>query len=248
MTAVLVTYIYMKRTLMVLFAASGLLFSQNAASQAQNAASQKVQVTHTERADFPAGGLLQFHNSMGELTVEGWDRPDVEITTIKSTKDVFPATDREKLSAELEKVKISLQHQSDGLTVATDVPRQRHAGPSVPFDVEYRVKAPMNARLTVAHDKGEVHVDNLTSDIHVTVRNGEITLHLPQENQYGIDAKSKLGAVISDFPGNEKRMRWSFGHTFVQETKGAHTLYLRAGFGDIVILKYQKPAPPAPGA
>jgi len=223
---------------MVLLAGSGLLF-------AQDAASQKVQVTHTERADFPAGGLLQFQNSMGELTVEGWDRPDVEITTIKSTKDVFPAADREKMSAELEKVKISVEHQGDSLIVTTDVPRH-HAGPAVFFDLEYRVKAPMNARLTVAHDKGEVHVDNLTSDIHATVRIGEITLHLPQENQYGIDAKSKVGAVISDFPGNEKRLRWSFGHTFVQDTKGAHTLYLRAGFGDIVILKYQKPLPPGP--
>jgi hypothetical protein len=235
----------MKRILMVLFAGSCLVFAQEAASQAQDAASQKILVTHTERADFPAGGLLQFNNSIGELSVEGWDRPDVEITTIKSTKDVYPAGDREKMIAELDKVKISLEHQGEGLTITTDVPRH-HAGPAVRFDVEYRIKAPMNARLTVDHGAGEVHVDNLTSDVHVTVRNGEITLHLPQENQYGIDAKSKLGAVISDFPGHEKRLRWRFGQTFIQETKGAHVLYLRVGFGDIVILKYRKPVAPGP--
>jgi hypothetical protein len=231
----------MKRILTVLLAGSALIF-------AQDAASQKVQVTHTERADFPAGGLLQFKDSMGELTVEGWDRPDVEITTIKSTKDVFPAGQREKLSAELEKVKISVEHQGEGLTVTTVVPQHHRAGPSVSFDLEYRVKAPTNARLTVVHGAGEVHVDNLTSDIRATIGKGEITLHLPQENQYGIDAKSKLGAVISDFPGHGKRLRWSFAHTFVQETKGAHTLYLRAGFGDIVILKYRQPALPASAA
>lgn len=222
---------------MVLFAGSCLLF-------AQDAASQKVLVTHTERADFPAGGLLQFKNSMGELTVEGWDRPDVEITTIRSTKDVYPAGDREKVSAKLDRVKISVEHQGEGLTIATVVPKHR-AGPGVAFDLEYRIKAPMNARLSVEHGNGEVHVDNLTSDIHVTVGKGEITLHLAPEGQYGIDAKSDLGVVISDFPGQEKRLRWRVGHSFLQ-AKAAHNLYLRAGFGDIIIMKYQKPVAPGP--
>lgn len=42
-----------------------------------------VQVTKTERLDFPSGGLLRLKNSIGQVTVEGWDRPDVELTTTK---------------------------------------------------------------------------------------------------------------------------------------------------------------------
>jgi hypothetical protein len=212
---------------------------------AEEGPAQKVLVTHTERVSFPAGGLLQVKGSMGELTVEGWDQPDVEITTIKSTKDVFPSGDRQKATAELDKVKISVEHQSDGIVIATDVPRH-HAAPAVGFEVEYRIKAPMNARLTIEHGDGEVHVDNLTSDIRVTVRKGQITLHLPQEGQYGIDAKSDLGGVVSDFPGQEKRLRWRVGHTLTQETPTGHHLYLRIGFGDIVLLKIPKVAMPGP--
>jgi hypothetical protein len=226
----------MKPTLAVLVGAGCLLF-------AADGPPQKVQVVHTERADLPSGGLLQFKNSVGELTVEGWDQPDVEITTIKSTKDVFPSGQREKMAAELDKLKITVEHQSDGLTVTTSS-RRRHAAPAVDYDVEYRIKSPRNARLAVEHGNGEVHVDNLTADVHVTVRKGEITLHLPQEGQYGIDAKSDLGSVVSDFPGQEKRLRWRVGHTFVQAAQAAPHLYLRVGFGDIILLRIPKVAMP----
>jgi hypothetical protein len=57
---------------------------------------QKVQVTKTERIDFPAGGALRLANSIGVLTVEAWDRPDVEITTIKSTKVESDAHQRQE--------------------------------------------------------------------------------------------------------------------------------------------------------
>jgi hypothetical protein len=66
------------------------------------------------------------------------------------------------------------------------------------------------------------------------------------QSEYAIDSKTDLGAVISDFPGREERLRWRLGHRFTQETKGAHNLYLRVAFGDIVILKYRQPAPPGP--
>jgi hypothetical protein len=213
---------------------------------------QKVQVVQTERLDFPSGGLLRFENSIGELTVEGWDKPDVEITTIKSTKALYPSRDREKAAHELDKVRISIERRGEELVVTTDFPRHRGLPPPSPlraatsFELEYYVKASTNTRLAADHDTGEVHVDDLTSDIHVTVLNGGITVHLPQEGQYSIDAKSDFGGVTSDFPGHNKRRRWLFGHQLVQEASAAHNLYLRVGFGDITILKIQKPPTPAP--
>ena len=45
---------------------------------------RKIQVAKTENADLPAGGTVRFKNSTGELTIEGWDQPGVELTTTKS--------------------------------------------------------------------------------------------------------------------------------------------------------------------
>jgi hypothetical protein len=203
---------------------------------------QKVQVAHTERADFPTGGLLRLKNSPGEVTVEGWERPDVEIATVKSTKVALASQDREKASRQLEQVRILVQRQGDELVITTELPRHQKLAPGM--DLGYNIKVPMNARLAIDHGAGEVHVDNLTSDIHVTVRTGGITLQLPQEGKYGIDAKSDFGSVTAEFPGHERRTRWLLGHQFVQGASATHHLYLRVGFGDITIMKI--PAPPAP--
>ena len=211
------------RTLTVLYGISCLLTAAEP--------KQKVRVEHTERADFPSGGLLRLKNSGGEVTVEGWDRPDAEITTIKS---IYTSGTREKASRDLEKVRISIERRGDELVITTHFPGM--ASPSRAARLEYRIKAPRNARLAVAHKTGEVHVDNLTSDIHVTVRNGGVTLRLP-EGQYNIDARSDLGDVTSDFTGNKKRKPWLLGYQFIQPTAAAHKLYLRVGFGDITILK-----------
>ena len=46
---------------------------------------------------------------------------------------------------------------------------------------------------------GEIHIDNITGDIRATENLGQITVRVP-DGAYSIDAKSKLGAVESDFP------------------------------------------------
>jgi hypothetical protein len=233
------------RRLAVIFGMTCLLF-------ADDEPKRKVQIVHTEHTDFPSGGLLRLKNSIGELTVEGWDRPDVEITTIKSTTVAYASGDRDRAAHELDKVRISVERRGDEIVITTGFPRHRGPAPGSPLrpatsiDLDYHIKIPMNARLAVDHGTGEVHVDNLTSDIHITVRNGGITLLLPQEGKYRINARSDFGSVTSDLPGHEKRNPWLLGHQFVQGTSAPHNLYLTVGFGDIMIMKMQGQLTPGP--
>ena len=213
---------------------------------------QKVQVRNTEHMDFTPSGLLTLKNSTGELIVEGWDQPGIEITTIKSTKEAYSSSEREKAARELDQVHVKTERHGDELVITTDFPRHRlfppptKWGSAVDFDLEYEIKVPRNARLTVNHNIGEVHVDDLMGDIHATARQGEITLHLADSRQYAVDAKSDIGDVISDFPGNEKRKPWPVGHQLLESpANAAQRLFLRTGFGDIILLKIQNPAAPA---
>src|SRR5262245_19426888 len=61
---------------------------------------QPVEITSTERVSFASGGLIRFNDSYGDLTVEGWDRPEVEITVTKSTDRYF-APDQQALAMPL---------------------------------------------------------------------------------------------------------------------------------------------------
>jgi hypothetical protein len=212
---------------------------------------QKVQVSKTERMDFPSGGTLRLTNSFGVLTVEAWDRPGVEITTIRFTKAAYDAREREKATHELDKVRVAAERRGDELVITTDFPRHGTFPPyplgETNFDLEYRIKAPSTARFIAEHGIGEVNVDGLVGDIQVTLFQGEILLHLPEEGRYKINAKSNFGNVNSDFLGQEKRRFWLIGHRIVYENSPAtHTLNLRVGCGDIVILKTRVPKPFVP--
>jgi hypothetical protein len=211
---------------------------------------QKVQVSKTERMDFPSGGTIRLMNSIGVLTVEAWDRPDVEITTTKSTQGEYEARDREKASHSLDNVSIATERRGDELVITTTFPRYRTFPLSYPLagdanlDVEYRIKAPSAARLIANHKVGEVNVDGLVGDINVTVLQGQIMLHLPEEGRYDIHAKSDCGNVNSDFPGQKKRTWWLSQRAASEDSPAAPKLNLKVVFGDIVILKTRVPKPP----
>lgn len=174
--------------------------------------------------DLPSGGTIRLIHSIGELDIEAWDRPDVEVMTIK------PDT-----------VHVAIERKGDELVITSEHPKHKRV------EVEYRIKAPRGARLTIDHDRGEVNLDGITGDIHATNGCGDIALRLP-DGAYAIDAKSKIGAVTSDFSGAERRKHW-FGEQFDRESPPpAANLYLRIGFGDIIVLRMRRPSPPTPYA
>jgi hypothetical protein len=222
----------------------------------ENEGRRKVEVSKTENVDFPTNGTLRLQNSTGELVIEGWDQPGVEITTTKSSKEEYLSRDRAKAAQDLDRVQVSTKRTGDELVVTTEFPHHR-AFPYVTslqtvtnFDIEYRVKVPRNAKLIVKHDDGEVHIDDVTGNIQVTVRQGLIALRLVSEVPPAVDAKSDLGSVNSDFAGNEIHHPRPFGHQFVQGTapgnSAAQNLHLKIGFGDIIILKAHEPKAAGP--
>jgi hypothetical protein len=235
-----------RNLLIPLLTAAGLL-----AQQTEPLPKEKVQITKTERAEFPSGGLLRLTHSIGDVAIEAWDNPGIEITTVKSTKVEVAASEREHASTELEKITISLEHHTGELEIVTNYPRgfppPSVSGSSNGFDLEYRIRVPRSARLAIDHYVGDVNVDGLVGDIQAKVCEGEIMLHLPQDALYSIDAKITLGRINSDYAGTEKRRMWVpvWGHSMLQQAPlPAHSLNLRVGFGDIVILKTQIPKSP----
>jgi hypothetical protein len=200
---------------------------------------QFVEMSHTERVDFPAGGTIRLPNSSGLLTVEAWDEPGIEITTIKTTGDA--AAGREKATHEVENHHVKVERRGDEVVITTNSSVLSALG------LEYRIKAPASAKLIVNHFRGQVTVDGLANDIDIHLRDGDILLHLPEDGVYKIDAKCDIGSVDSDFPSPEKRIWWFLGHRMESGDvpAAAHKLNLRVAVGDIIILKTRVPKPPA---
>ncbi|MGD0298251.1 MAG: hypothetical protein ABSE86_14155 [Bryobacteraceae bacterium] len=199
-------------------------------------AEQRVEVTKTDRMNFAAGGIIRVNHSYGTLNVEGWDRPEVEITVVKSTEKYYDAKQRGKTATLLERAHISIERVSD-----TELAISTHQDKKI--SVDYEIRVPRDSRLDIHHGTGQVLVANVTGNIEATGHRGDLVLMLPDTGAYTIDAKTKVGVVTSDFAGDLHRRRYLVGERFAGPA-AAHRVYLRVGFGGITIKSVPSEAEP----
>lgn len=101
------------QTLVLMLAISGVVL-------ANDEIKERIQATNTQHVDLAAGGTVRLKNSTGELSIEAWDQPGVEITTVKSTKAEYTSTERERLPHVLDDVKVTTDSKGGELVITTD--------------------------------------------------------------------------------------------------------------------------------
>lgn len=197
---------------------------------AQDGIKRPGQVTTTDRIAFAPGGTIRLTTKSSNLFVEAWDRPEVEITTIKSGKNAKCLDD----------VRVITDRRSDTeLAISTPV--------KCGAKIEQHVNAPRDSHLVIQHGAGYLMVSRISGDIEATSRSGDIVLMLPDPGPYSIDAKSKFGSVTSDFAGTSHRKKL-LGEQFASaNSTPSRRIFLRIGFGGITIKEVPlTPAAPVP--
>jgi hypothetical protein len=196
---------------------------------AQQFAPQRSEPPHTERMDFSPGGTIRIEDSRGDLYVEGWDRPEVEITIAKAMPYGYKPKQPEVATKHLESVRIVSERKSPtDLTIAT----KKTDG----VKIEYEIHVPRDSKLVIHHTTGSVFVIGVASDVDVTCHRGDIVLMLSDRRAYSIDASTTLGTVMSDFDGATNLRRYRLGEHYT--TAGAQAspqIRLRMGVGGIAI-------------
>jgi len=205
---------------------------------------ETLSTTHTDRFNVPTAGAITIKNSFGEVDIDGWDRPEVEVTVVRSSEHFYDAAGRAEAQRSLEGAQIKAAQDGNDVVISTAyIPWNGAHGLSRRHEIgiSYRIKAPRASKLIVDHNSGGVNISDISGDIHATVINGQITLSLAAAGQYAIDSQCKIGDVYSDFEGHYHRRHLlgkEFGH---QSPAPATNLYLRARYGDIMILKLHNP-------
>lgn len=205
---------------------------------------EPLSATHTDLFNVPTAGAIKIKNSAGEVDIEGWDRPEVEVTVVRSSEHLYATADHAEAQRSLEGAQIKAVQDGNDVVISTAyIPWQGAHGLSKRSEIliGYRIKAPRSSKLVVDHNRGGVNISDMSGDIHATVVNGSITLSLPPAGQYAIDSQSKIGDVYSDFEGHYQR-RHLLGKEFDHQSPAPATnLYLRVRYGDIMILKSHGP-------
>ena len=195
----------------------------------------------TQRLDFAAGGTIRVDGSYGPLDVEGWDQSVVEMTVIRFLP--FETPESERSTERMESVRVVAERRSaTELVVSTTLPERRSVfSPLWPrrtkngVDVEVQLHVPSKSRLVIRHDVGSVTLSGIAGDIEATCQRGDLQLWLPENGAYSIDARSRLGKVSSDFPG-DSLSQFLVGQKFTSShSEALQRLYLRVGFGGITL-------------
>jgi len=212
------------------------------------------QASTTEHVDFAPGGVIHINGSYGELNVDGWARPEIEVTVIKSLPYGYKPTRTNQAKAHLDGVRIVTERKNPSeATISTELPL-RHRPWTPPFTrhtadgvmVQYEIHVPRDSHLLIHHGTGSVSLSGMAADIDANVGRGDILLWLPP-GAYSLDARTKFGIVSSDIEGSALN-KYLIGESFIKANPPpSHRLHLRMGFGGITV-KEILPESQAPAA
>src|SRR5579862_6350363 len=87
-------------------------------------AEQRAEATNTQQFSFAPGGTIRLNKSYGDVFIEGWDQPQVEVTVVKSTSYFEPRM-KEKTTRRLATVNVATERKSDTeVVITTTLPRR----------------------------------------------------------------------------------------------------------------------------
>jgi len=229
---------------MIIFAGLGFwgvmiqpVFTQHVSSQ--------IQETNTEHFTLAPGATIRINNSFGDINIEGWNQPDVEITVIKT----LPYdTAKSKSDRDLKVVKVATERKSDSellisATIAThDGLLSSVARTKTDVQLEYQIHAPHDSKLVIHHGDGSVIVNNIRGTIDANSSRGDIVVMVPDPESRLVDARTKFGPIASDFTGATHRQHL-IGQSLVSgKASDAASIRLRMGYGGITIKTLPKEA------
>lgn len=190
---------------------------------------QRVDVTTTEKTDFAPGGTVHIEHSTGELNIEGWDQPVVEITATRYTFSNRPDQAKTLLS----KVEVKKQLSGHDLTIGTAHKHFTWA------HVDYRIRVPRNTNLVIHHDIGDVTIYDVVGNIDAAASTGDVVVQLPEPAKYQIEAHTGFGSIYSDFDGaHHPHLKTSESLSLTTDGTGeTHQIHLHVSYGGITLEK-----------
>jgi len=195
------------------------------------------QVSH-----FKAGlfwrGTLYVETRIGDVKVEGWDKPDVEIEAEKVVQAGSEANARRLF----DQIKIQLTENGEEVFLRTLYPPRRpwrlFRG-ATKLSVNFRIRMPYEAKLTLKCVDGDVRVHGIVGNQRIRVSYGDVEVSVPSVDRlHSLDARSFLGYVQSDLHG-EDSAGWGRQVSFFN-TDGAQDISVRVRMGGVYVYGYER--------
>jgi hypothetical protein len=182
-------------------------------------------------------GLLTIDTRMGNIEIEGWDNPRLEIEAEK----VVRAGSEAKAQRMYGRVKIVLLGQDKDVRLRTLYPPRRLWRPfrgESKLSVNFRIRMPFDANLRLKCVDGDVRIRGVVGNQMVRVGYGDVEINVPDIYRLrSLQARSFLGYVQSDLHAGGVDSAGFFRTLSFQNSHGDQNIYIRVRMGGVYIYR-----------
>jgi hypothetical protein len=192
--------------------------------------------TSHQRARLFSTGTLTIDTRVGDLHIEGWDDPYVEVEEEK----VVRANSKGKADQLYGQIQVLLEGQDKQVVLRTTYPSRRLWRPfrgESQLTVNLRVKMPYDAGLSLKCVDGDVRIRGLVGRQQIRVNYGDVEIDVPDvDNLRLLDARALLGYVQSDLHGGMNQDSAGFGkRASFWNRNGTQEITVRVRMGGVFI-------------
>jgi hypothetical protein len=178
-------------------------------------------------------GTLTIDTRMGDVQVDGWDEPRLEIDAEK----VVEAKDEKRAQPLYDRVQVVLTGKDKAVLLRALYPARRLWRPfreESKLTVNFHIRMPFDANVTMKCVDGEVRVSGLIGKQQISVNYGDVEVNVPSIYRLrSLDARSILGYVQSDLHG-ENSAGWGRKIVF-WNSGGDQDIKIRVRMGGVYV-------------
>lgn len=178
-------------------------------------------------------GTLTIDARMGNVQLDGWDEPHLEIDAEK----VVEAKDEKHAQALYDEVQVVLEGMDKQVRLHTVYPARRLWRPfrdESKLTVNFRIHMPFDANVILKCVDGDVRVSGLIGKQEINVNYGDVEINVPSVYRLrSLNARSILGYVQSDLHG-ENSAGWGRKIMF-WNSSGDQDIKVRVRMGGVYV-------------
>ncbi|HEY4087705.1 MAG TPA: DUF4097 family beta strand repeat-containing protein [Bryobacteraceae bacterium] len=119
----------------------------------------------------PSTGSVTIDNHNGSITVNTWDRPEIEVHAVIEMNSGFSFSDADR--RRFNETRVDIDKLGDSVRIKSVYPTWSSLEGSDP-DIHYTINAPRTARWAVRTHNSRVEVHNLHAALSISTHNGQI--------------------------------------------------------------------------
>jgi hypothetical protein len=178
-------------------------------------------------------GMLTIDTRMGNIQVDGWDEPRLEIEAEK----VVEAGNEKKAQPLYDQIQVVLDGQDKQVLLRTLYPARRLWRPfrdESKLSVNFHIHMPFDANVTLKCVDGDVRINGLVGKQEINVNYGDVEINVPSVYRLrSLSARSILGYVQSDLQG-ENSAGWGRKIIF-WNSQGDQDIKVRVRMGGVYV-------------